>query len=100
MDGAYFELADGAIYHERKRRDQDEVDTGSLFYHNKVYRMAERAWYVEKSNWVVIKDRHDPEGIIDRPPRSTFTEMDKAQILLSAVPSSEYIQIDNLNPLV
>ena len=100
MDGVYFELADGAIYHQSKRRDQDEVDTGSLFYHNKVYMMAERAWYVEKSNWVVIKDRHDPQGIIDRPPRSTFTEMDKAQILLSAVPSSEYIQIDNLHPLV
>jgi len=97
MDGAYFELADGAIYHESTHRIGV---TSSLFYHNKVYMMAERAWYVEKSNWVVIKDRHDPEGIIDRPPRSTFTEMDKAQILLSAVPSSEYIQIDNLHPLV
>jgi hypothetical protein len=93
MDGTYFELADGAIYHQSKRRDQDKVATGSLFYYNKVYMMAERTWYVEMSNWVVIKDRHDPEGIIDRPPRSTFTEMDKAQILLSAVPCSEYKEV-------
>ena len=44
MDGAYFELADGAIYHESTHRIGV---TSSLFYHNKVYMMAERAWYVE-----------------------------------------------------
>ncbi len=77
MDGVYFELADGSIYH----KNQHCHDDSGIFYLNI---MADRAWYVEQGNWVVIKDRHDPEGIIDRPPRDTFTEMDKAQIVLSA----------------
>ena len=80
MDGVYFELADGSIYHKNQHRHDDS----GIFYSDKLNMMADRAWYVEQGNWVVIKDRHDPEGIIDRPPRDTFTEMDKAQIVLSA----------------
>ena len=84
MDGIYCQLPSGDVYHT-----SDHNHSVVNFHLKRQVMLADFVWHVEQNNWVVIKNRHD--GYSECPPLSTFTEIDKAQIVLSARPTSEFV---------
>ena len=79
MDGIYCQLPSGDVYH-----NSDLDHFGVHFLLPNPFMLADVVWHVEQGDWVVIKNRHD--GYSECPPPLTFTEIDKAQIVLSARP--------------
>lgn len=86
MDGIYCQLPSGDVYHT------SDLDHFGVHFLPNPFMLADFVWHVEQSDWVVIKNRHD--GYSECPPLSTFTEIDKAQVVLSARPTSEFVSTD------
>ena len=57
MDGVYFELADGAIYHNSKMPKTMIEWRNSYLSH--LDKMATHIWLVEQGNWLVLKNTED-----------------------------------------